>query len=242
MLFHLVWRPAQPTETPLEATFNETDDRRNSKKATPVNGVSKGDGKKKCFSKYFDAKGNRLNRDIYQPDSEIMQDPAFKSVRTGESMLAQPLDFVLPDDPEEDGEPSNGVTGENLVTNRDGLEDGLKVDEAAAQLIGVDEAGGGTGGTNVGDLLTDSKIDKVSGKMQGVTELRNNQASILPENKKSWNRQPISIQTSHNGYVGRREGVNGLFGNNNNNGARGRSNGINQGKRKSRSPLDNGYK
>lgn len=218
-----VWRPAQPTETPLAATFAETDEQRALKQSTGLHtGLPRSDGKKKHFSKYCDAKGNRIDRDLtaYEAGSEMMKDPAFTSVRTGESMVAQPLDFVLPDDPEEELE--EVAVGESA--NELGLENRMRAEteDPMGDLDGSSE------GTEAGDEQksnTQKGLGKRKAKMHGSTGIADGQKveGALSETKRSWNRQSNALIQGSN------------------NGARGRNNNGNQGKRKSRSPMDNRY-
>lgn len=217
-----VWRPAQPIEIPLAATFAETDEQRSLKQSTGLRTrLPRGDSKKKHFSKYCDAKGNRIGKDLtaYESGSEMMRDPAFASVRTGESMVAQPLDFVLPDDPEEE-ELEEVAVGESA--NEQGLENGMKAETEDPMR----DPDGSSEGTEAGDEQT-SDTQKGPGKRKakmhssaGIADGKNAKGA-LSETKRSWNRQP---NAPTQGYS---------------NGARGRNNGGNQGKRKSRSPPDN---
>lgn len=148
----------------------------------------------------------------------MMRDPVFTSVRTGESMVAQPLDFLLPDDPE-DEELEEVAVGESA--NEQGLENGMKMEteDLAGDLDGSSE------GTEAGDEQksnTEKGPGKRNTKMPGIADGQKVEGA-LSEAKRSWNRQSGALTQG------------------NNNGARGRNNNGNQGKRKSRSPLDNRY-
>lgn len=218
-----VWRPAQSIEIPLAATFAETDEQRSLKQSTELHtGLPRCNSKKKHFSKYCDAKGNRIGKDLtaYEAGSEMMRDPAFTSVRTGESMVAQPLDFVLPDDPEEE-ELEEVAVGESA--NEQGLENGMKAETEDPMR----DPDGSSEGTEAGDEQSDTQKGpgKRKAKMHssaGISDRKNAEGG-LSETKRSWNRQQ---NASTQGYS---------------NGARGPNNGGNQGKRKSRSPPDNRY-
>lgn len=86
---------------PLAATFAETDAERREKSGEPEKDATEGVRP----SKYFDEKGARIDKYVTQPPADGAQkDPVFESVRTGGSMIAEPLFFVLPDDPEENGD------------------------------------------------------------------------------------------------------------------------------------------
>lgn len=151
----------------------------------------------------------------------MMKDPAFTSARTGESMVAQPLNFVLPDDPEEE-ELEEVAVGESA--NEQGLEGGMKMETEDP----VGDLDGSSEGTEAGDEQksnTGKGLGKRNTKMHGSTGIADGQKveGTLPEAKRSWNRQLNALTQG------------------NNNGTRGRNNSGNQGKRKSRSPLDNRY-
>ncbi|KAL7266369.1 hypothetical protein RUND412_011087 [Rhizina undulata] len=95
----LIWRPAPQVDEPLEATFDETEAKRKLKPVPTVgDDALRTTNEPKKISKYFDEKGRRLYGHKIDENSEMMKDPAFKSVRTGGSMLAQPLDYSLPEE------------------------------------------------------------------------------------------------------------------------------------------------
>jgi hypothetical protein len=86
---------------PLAATFAETDAERSEKPGEAEKDATEGVHP----SKYCDEKGVRIDKYLTQPPADgALEDPVFKSVRTGGSMIAEPLFFVLPDDPEENGD------------------------------------------------------------------------------------------------------------------------------------------
>ena len=97
----LVYKPPERVEKPLAATFAETDAQR-----SEMADDSEKPAEQRVFStKYFDAKGARI--DGYRIESGKdgePEDPVCDSVRTGGSMLSQPLEFTLPDDPEKNGD------------------------------------------------------------------------------------------------------------------------------------------
>ncbi|KAI5842984.1 hypothetical protein DFP73DRAFT_595516 [Morchella snyderi] len=187
----IIWRPAQPTETPLDATFQETEEQGNDKKT-----------KENPLTKYFDSKGRRINRDFYGEGSEIMKDPIWESIRTGGSMLAQPLEWELPDEPEEE------VKVENEAEN---------TQEEKSAEVRFEE--------------TDEPVGS-----EDTAEKKIHTVGDASDPKNPCTRQPVTTSLANTSHTGRHEGINNLS----SSGARGRTNGINQGgKRKSRSPLDN---
>jgi len=97
----LVYKPPERVEKPLAATFAETDAQRSEMTDDPEKPAEQ-----RVFStKYFDANGARIDGYRIKPveDGEP-EDPVCDSVRTGGSMLSQPLEFTLPDDPEKNGD------------------------------------------------------------------------------------------------------------------------------------------
>ncbi|KAG0642055.1 hypothetical protein HOY80DRAFT_1109226 [Tuber brumale] len=97
----IVYKPPERVEKPLAATFAETDAQRSEKTDDPEKPTDQ-----RVFStKYFDEKGARVDGYVIKPGEDgEPEDPAYNSVRTGGSMLSQPLEFALSGDPEKNGD------------------------------------------------------------------------------------------------------------------------------------------
>jgi hypothetical protein len=88
--FDIVWKPPQPLDCPLGATYDSIE----SQTSLSVN-VTTDRGKNIIGTRYFDSEGNSINRVDIEKDRESRNDPVWISLRTGGSTSLDTEGYVF---------------------------------------------------------------------------------------------------------------------------------------------------